>query len=108
MASLTFKRGQAYGGSVLLDTTNLYEHDLIYLLWDELLAELNIKAVVHKGMLDRYIARLDELTEWVERGHTLIVLGLRPTPFTWGIGGIRTGRAMSMPRLESRSRPATG
>jgi hypothetical protein len=63
MPSLNFKRGQAYGGSVLLDTTNLYEHDLIYLLWDELLAELNIKAIVPKGTLDLYIARLDELTE---------------------------------------------
>ena len=83
MPALTFQCGSVYGGSTLLDTTNLYEHELIFLSPSQLLAEMNAQAVVNKGILDRFIRRLGELVEWVERGHTLVVLGLMPAPFSW-------------------------
>ena len=83
MASLTFPQGAAYGASTLLDTTNLYEHELIFLSPSQLFGEMNASNVVHKSMLDRFVSRLNELMEWVKRGHTLIVLGLMPAPFRW-------------------------
>jgi hypothetical protein len=83
MASLTFLQGAAYGASTLLDTTNLYEHELIFLSPPQLFGEMNASNVVHKSMLNRFVGRLNELVDWVQRGHTLIVLGLMPAPFRW-------------------------
>jgi hypothetical protein len=83
MAALTFPLGVNYGTSALLDTTNLYEHELIFLSPSQMLTEMNATAVVHKVMLDRFMARLEELVAWVARGHTLVVLGLMPAPFSW-------------------------
>lgn len=83
MSTLTFPpQGQSgYFSSPLLSTINFDEHELIFFLPANLLAEMRISQPVQKHIYDHVAARMAQLVKWVERGHTLIVLGLEPAQF---------------------------
>jgi hypothetical protein len=78
---------RGYRGSVLLSTTNIDEHELIFFSPRELFAELNASQGVSAKLYQDLLLRMIELQQWVERGHTLVVLGLYPLSFTTEVNG---------------------
>jgi hypothetical protein len=77
--------GQGYGSSPLVSTTNFYEHELIFFLPSELLTEMKVPQLVPDSVYVNVVSRMEELTKWVEAGHTLVVLGLHPAPFQFAM-----------------------
>ena len=72
-----------YGASQLVSTTNFYEHELIFFLPSDLLAEMKAPQPVSGDVYDNVVSRMQELTKWVEAGHMLVVLGLQPASFRY-------------------------
>lgn len=72
------------GGSPLLSTTNLYEHELIFLSPSALARELwtTQHYFVQKDKHEAALAKMAQLSEWVKKGHTLVALGPMPVPFS--------------------------
>jgi hypothetical protein len=72
------------GGSPLLSTTNLYEHELIFLSPYALARELwaTQQHYVQKDKHEAAVAKMAQLVEWVKKGHTLVALGPTPVPFS--------------------------
>jgi hypothetical protein len=79
--------GDQYRGSALLSTTNFDEHELIFFSPRELFAEMNASERVSANLYQDVLLRMIELQQWVERGQTLVVLGLYPLSFTTEVNG---------------------
>jgi hypothetical protein len=65
----------------LLTTMNLYEHEVLMLFPGNLYSEMKAHQPVPVAIAKAVAARMDEIMKWVERGHTFIVLGLRPSAY---------------------------
>jgi hypothetical protein len=102
MPAIMIPSHQGYSGSPLLSTLNFDEHELIYLLPKELYGEMNaaqrVSDLSHMGAT----TRMGELLNWIERGHTLVVLGLSPAAYQWMSnrdGQVYNGSIESLPVL---------
>lgn len=94
MTTLFFPTGAGYSPSKLLSTMNLYEHEVLIISPSALLAEMKVGNSVSGNEHRAVTARMQELVKWVERGHTLIVLDLRPASYYWTESGRATNTAI--------------
>jgi hypothetical protein len=69
----------------LLSTANIYEHDTIFFMFDVAASEFlqGTPKSTPKYMHDWFLRRMTEVDEWIKKGHTLVVLGPKPTPFQY-------------------------
>jgi len=86
MSTLLVRDGNDYLGKPLLTTMNLYEHEVLFILPGNLLTEMKANAAVTESVHESVAARMAEIVKWIERGHTLIVLGLSPAPYWFNQG----------------------
>src|ERR1700730_6965965 len=92
MTTLTYPlpHAKSYGSSPLVSTVNFYEHELIFFSPLDLFQEMNANQLVNENVYANVVSRMEELTKWVEAGHTLIGLDLYPAPFQY----VHLGRAV--------------
>jgi hypothetical protein len=83
MSTLIIPTKDGFTSSPLLTTMNLYEHDFLFLVPANLKGELKANQMVPEATHKAMAARMAELVQWVERGHTLVVLGLTPSDYHW-------------------------